>query len=313
MEPRGNPKLLERFAVARLQYTVNELQTQVDHDRNLVPPVRKVFHCVADESVLTVKIAGFKTWVSEGFITLAVPFCTLDALDDTKKGTDPKNVNSRETIRYLERCQVKPIRGAKVLSAGEMFLSWTECEQFRLPENAALSPSPLMIANDNGNRLGTMPPPVWIQKILNSMLYKIHSSGERRSVSEDGAEDPVILVTNYEELRNWAAVFGVQAVDLATIEQMIDTETWEFQSRKQRYEALMSPVSPTGSGRGGRSGSFSKGGGRGSGRGGRRNSRASEQPIDPEFSRGNNSATSYTLRGPPPGGVARGRGRLWEP
>lgn len=237
----------------------------------------------------------------------------MDALDDTKKGTDPKNVNSRETIRYLERCQVKPIRGAKVLSAAEMFVNWTECEQFRLPENSAVSLSLPVPASGNSNGVGTMPPPVWVQKILNSMLYKIHSSRERRSASEDGVEDPVILVTNYEELRNWAAAFGVQAVDLATIEQMIDTESWDFQSRKQRYEALMSPVSPTGSGRGGRSGSFSKGGGRGGARGGRRNSRASEQPIDPEFSRGNHSATSYTLRGPPPGGVARGRGRLWEP
>ncbi|CAZ82282.1 unnamed protein product [Tuber melanosporum] len=309
MEPRGNPKLLERFAVARLQYTVNELRTQVDHDRNLTPPVRKVFHCVADESVLTVKIAGFKTWVSEGFITLAVPFCTLDALDDTKKGTDSKNINSRETIRYLERCQVKPIRGAKVLSAGEMFVSWAECEQFRLPEILVPSPSPMMEADGSGSGLGTMLPPVWIQKILNSMLYKIHNSGERRSASGDGAEDPVILVTNYEELRNWAAVFGIQAVDLVTIERMIDAEGWDFQNRKQRYEALMSPVSPTRAGRGGRSGSF----GRGGGRGGRRNSRTSEQPIDPEFSRGNHSAASYTLRGPPPGGVARGCGRLWEP
>ncbi|RPA97382.1 hypothetical protein L873DRAFT_1130491 [Choiromyces venosus 120613-1] len=311
MEPRGNPKLLERFAVARLQYTVNELQTQVDHDRNLIPPVRKVFHCIADESVLTVKIAGFKTWVSEGFITLAVPFCTLDALDDTKKGTDAKNVNSRETIRYLERCQVKPIRGAKVLSAGEMFMSWAECEQFRLPENLTPPSSPLMDSNGSGNGLGSIPP-VWIQKILSYTLYKMHSSGERRSVSEDGAEDPTILVTNYQELRNWAAVFGVKAVDLDTIERMIDAESWDFQSRKQRYEASMNPASPTGSGRGGRSGSFSKGGGRGGGRGGRRNSRASE-PIDPEFSRGNHSAASYTLRGPPPGGVARGRGKLWEP
>ncbi|PWW73045.1 hypothetical protein C7212DRAFT_354179 [Tuber magnatum] len=312
MEPRGNPKLLERFAVARLQYTVNELQTKVDHDRNLVPPVRKIFHCVADESVLTSRIAGFKTWVSEGFITLAVPFCTLDALDDTKKGTDTKNVNSRETIRYLERCQVKPIRGAKVLSAGEMFVSWMECEQFRLPENLVPSSSPL-VAADSGGGLGAMLPPVWVQKILNSTLYKIHSSGERRCVSEDGVEDPVILVTDYEELRNWAAMFGVKAVDLATIEGMIDAESWDFQNRKQRYEALMNPVSPTGAGRGRRSGSFSKSGGRGGGRGGRRNSRANEQPIDPEYSRGNHSATSYTLRGPPPGGVPRGRGRLWEP
>jgi hypothetical protein len=64
---------LERLAVARLQHTVNELQIQVDQDRTLLPPVRKIFHCVCDETALTAGIPDLKRFVSDKSITMVVP------------------------------------------------------------------------------------------------------------------------------------------------------------------------------------------------------------------------------------------------
>lgn len=79
---RTPPKLttpnrqFERLAVARLQYTVNELQTKVDYDRRLSAPVRKFFHCVTDDSALVQSIADFKKWTGEGAVSMTVPLCS---------------------------------------------------------------------------------------------------------------------------------------------------------------------------------------------------------------------------------------------
>lgn len=65
---------LERLAVARLQHTVNELQTQVDLDRTLLPPTRKIFFCVCDETALTANIPELKRFVADKTINMIVPF-----------------------------------------------------------------------------------------------------------------------------------------------------------------------------------------------------------------------------------------------
>jgi hypothetical protein len=65
---------LERLAVARLQHTVNELQTQVDKDRTALPPTRKVFHCICDDTALTASIPELKGFIADKTITMIVPF-----------------------------------------------------------------------------------------------------------------------------------------------------------------------------------------------------------------------------------------------
>lgn len=65
---------LERLAVARLQHTVNELQSQVDLDRTLCPPSRKLFHCVCDDTALTASISDLKRFVADKSIRMIVPF-----------------------------------------------------------------------------------------------------------------------------------------------------------------------------------------------------------------------------------------------
>lgn len=64
---------LERLAVARLQHHVNELQIQVDNDRTLKPPVRKVLQCVCDETALTASIPDLKRFIADKSITMLVP------------------------------------------------------------------------------------------------------------------------------------------------------------------------------------------------------------------------------------------------
>lgn len=202
-----------------------------------------------------------------------------------------------------------------------MFPSWADCEQFRQPEAQVPSPGPQPAEGNNSHwrrskaeASGPAPPPRPIQPILNCALFKIHG-GDRKAGTE--GEQSMVLVTNNDDVRRWAQVFGIKAIDTATLSQMIEEESWSFQDKLDRYETPMTPTSPTGKGRGGgRSGSFGSRGGRGGGRGGRRNSRGggpSPPPADPEFSRGNHaSPPDYVLRGAPRG-VPRGRGTLWEP
>jgi hypothetical protein len=106
----------------------------------------------------------------------------------------------------------------------------------------------------------------------------------------------------------WAKVYGIKPADSQELADMVERENWEFLDRKRVYEA----------GRGGRNGSIgSRGGGRG-GRGGHRRDSSREENstlmgFSPPSPRGNHiSNPSFTLRGAPRG-VARGRGKLWEP
>lgn len=117
------------------------------------------------------------------------------------------------------------------------------------------------------------------------------------------------MVTNCEAVAAWARVYGVRAVDSGEIAEMVERENWEFAERKRVYEAGMS-------GGGRRNGSISGRGGRGGGGGGRGGGhrRDSSREENGGFGqrRGSEVEEGYVLRGAPRG-VARGRGKLWEP
>lgn len=360
--PPPPPPLYERLAVARLQYAVNELQTKVDFDRRLAPPVRKVYHCVTDDSALVQSIGDFKRWTGEGLVSMLVPLCTLDALDDLKKGTDMVNINSRESVRYFDRCQSgagrKPVRGVRVQAPTEVFAKWEDCAQFIDPDAAVPAmppPSPPRNngygnngyyanagANGNGNSNGgnrhrrgsrtangsdpnteepatpTIPiptPPKWVQPILNCALYKLHQPGkEQRKTSEN---EETVLVTNNDTVAAWAKVYSIKVVGSDELADLLDREGWDFTEKTRVYNANMRTGGNNG--RNGGGGGGGRGGRSGGGRGGHRRDSTGGDNV-PSYSFVNapsgtgrgGGGEGFILRGAPRG-VARGRGKLWEP
>ncbi|KAI5803792.1 hypothetical protein EDC01DRAFT_716145 [Geopyxis carbonaria] len=289
------------MALARLQHHVDQLQTKVNHDRLLKPPVRRIFHCVCDETALTASIPELKRMVTDKSITMLVPLSALDGLDKLKKGTEDTNIHARESIRFFDRVQQtaaggrRAITGVRIQDPTEKFASWAECA---LPDTE---------------------PPTRVKDILNCTLFAI-----RKSQKIGGDDNDVLLVTNDEILREWAALYGVPIAHSADIAGKVRREDIEFLERRRHYEygksggSPRSPTSPTG-GRGGGRGRGGRGGG--SNGGSRRNSGFREDPpqlrLDPNaFGRGRGmrepAEPDFILRGPTRG-VARGRGRLWEP
>ena len=59
--------------MARLRHEVGELESQVAQDRKLIPPSRKIFHCVVDDTALTSAIPEFKRWIQDGAVVMTVP------------------------------------------------------------------------------------------------------------------------------------------------------------------------------------------------------------------------------------------------
>lgn len=223
-----------------------------------------------------------------------------------------------------------------------MFAKWDECAKFQDPDAIVPAMPPLSPPRNNGysngynngytngngnghrrNRVGgsgVLPPPVavvappkWIQPILNCVLHKLHPPGKEPRPPNDAEE--TVLVTNNEAVTMWAKVYGIKVADSQEIAEMVERENWDFLEKKKVYETGIS-----GGGRGGRNGSISGRGGRGGSGGGGRGAhrRASSRdesngPMPGSAPRGNHAPDpSFTLRGAPRG-VARGRGKLWEP
>lgn len=149
-------------------------------------------------------------------------------------------------------------------------------------------------------------PPKWIQPILNCALHKLHPPGKEARVASEAEE--TLLVTNNDAVAAWARVYGVKAVDSNELADMIERENWEFTEKKRVYDNTMA------GGRGNGNGNGRRGGRGGGGRGHRRDSSREEGSMGFSPPRGNHTVPdqSFILRGAPRG-VARGRGKLWEP
>ncbi|KAH0543102.1 hypothetical protein FGG08_002528 [Glutinoglossum americanum] len=130
--------LTQRLAIARLRYNVHELQSKVDQNRTLKPPTRKILNCFVDETALTDGISDIKAWVADHAITITVPLCTLDRLDDLKKGSAQVNVNAREAIRFFDRAQSgrgkPPVLGVRMQAPTEQYATWADVEKYLAPE-----------------------------------------------------------------------------------------------------------------------------------------------------------------------------------
>ncbi|KAI5858364.1 hypothetical protein BZA05DRAFT_1155 [Tricharina praecox] len=314
----SNTTFLERLAVARLQHTVNELQTQVDQDRTLVAPTRKALYCVCDDTALTANIPELKRFVADKSITMIVPFATLDSLDRLKKGTENANIHARESIRFFDRAQTaagrKQITGVRIQGPTEKFSSWEECLAACAGSAAATDPE-------------LQQPPNHIKELLNSAVYHVNRFVVKGAAG-DQQQQKVLLVTNDEILRDWAELYGVPTARSGEIAGLVKREEMEYMEKRRHYDFAMnnprSPASP-GGGRGGRGGGMgSSRGGRGGGGFARRDSWKDEEPRSPISPNGfgggggrgrsprDSNPPDFVLRGPPRG-VARGRGKLWEP
>lgn len=316
----ADPEKLERLAVARLQHTVNELQTQVDQDRTLVPPTRNIFHCICDDSALTASIGDLKRFIADKTITMVVPFtckppsspstsatlthplAALDSLDRLKKGAEETNVHARESIRYFDRMLQaapgrKPITGVCIQGPSEKYSSWGD----------------VVTAAAAGVEEPDQEPPARIKELLNCAVFALRNTPARGG-------DKVLLVTNDDVVREWAEAYGVPTVGSAEMIRLVKVEDVQYAERRRQYEYALNPRSPGGRGsaRGARGGRGGGGGG-----GGRRNSWKEEEcaprvAMNPNgFGRGARgprefAPLDYTVRGPTRG-VARGRGKLWEP
>ncbi|KAI9836709.1 MAG: hypothetical protein M1837_003278 [Sclerophora amabilis] len=136
--PAEQPPLAQRLAFDRPRYNVPEPQSQADRSQSQRPPSRKIFHCVADETVLINNIRTIKKWAAEDAINLLVPLCTSDAIDRSKKGSSQKNANAREAIRFLETAQSGggklPPQSVRLQAPTEQYPDWDEAEKVVLAE-----------------------------------------------------------------------------------------------------------------------------------------------------------------------------------
>jgi hypothetical protein len=242
----------------------------------------------------------------------------LDALDKVKKGTEDKNIHARESIRYFDRVLNptgrRAINGVKIQGPSERFKTWDEATA-RFP--------PVEPLHEGPNGESEVAPPNFVQQTLNCIMYIMDQRSQTPQLNPD---DKVLLITNDEEMAEWAKVYGIATAPSYDLEDMIRKEDIEFQERKRHYEYAQSNAasSPTQSFRGGRGGhprggSFSirsERGGFHNANGGRRLSRSesyNEKTSPPLYRQTRNpSPPDYVLR-TPTRGVARGRGRLWEP
>ena len=183
--------------------------------------------------------------------------------------------------------------------------------------------------NTNGTSEASTPAPVEpsrrIQQLLNCVLYRKHKVGKRDTPPpghQQLAKRPEThLITNSPEVTAWARLFDISVLSSNVLEDMIEREDFIYAEKVKDYqEAQLQVESRNGGGRGGRGGGGAgRGGNRssGNGGGGGRNNHGHGHPTNG----GSGGGRGYRGGGEPdfvfvreaPRGVARGKGKLWEP
>jgi uncharacterized membrane protein YgcG len=225
----------------------------------------------------------------------------LDALDKLKKGSDDVNIHARESIRFLDRMQTpagrKAITGVKIQDPSERYQKWADF----------VTALEISLPDDHQE------PPPRIKDILNCAVYCLNHPGIPSAIDE------IFLVTNNRLVKEWAIVYNVPVISPDDISGMIRSEDIEFTERKRHYDYAQSnnySRSPSSPRRGGRGFGGGEGGSRGNFR--ERNETRTSSGGGGRRGRGGGSIVrdcsppDFVLRGSPRG-VARGRGKLWEP
>jgi hypothetical protein len=198
----------------------------------------------------------------------------------------------------------KQITGVRIQGPTEKYANWQECITAAAAAAANRTPPSSPILTDYPDQ----EPPTRIKELLNCAIFHLNRLRDKEN-------DQVFLVTNDEIVREWAEMYNIPTIASHDVSRLVRREDIEFAERKRHYDyAMNNPRSPSSPNRGGR------GGGRGGrGGGGRRDSwKDDDRRIDPRangYGRGgrrDSSPPDFVLRGPPRG-VARGRGKLWEP
>lgn len=166
--------------------------------------------------------------------------------------------------------------------------------------------------SDTTQATASVEPPRRIQQLLNCVLFRKHKIG-KRDTSPPGhlqlAKRPEIhLVTNSPEVTAWARIFDINVLSSNVLEDMIEREEFIYAEKMKEYqEAQLQTETGRHGGRGGR------GGGRGHrGGGGTRNGFSHGHSHNPKGHRGVPEPDFVFVR-EAPRGVARGKGKLWEP
>ncbi|KAF1949912.1 hypothetical protein CC80DRAFT_520248 [Byssothecium circinans] len=104
-------------------------------------PKRKVFNCIVDDTALIAGAKkstrdGIRKWISQDAIHLFVPLHTLTQLNRLKNGDERINIDSRDALKWLDDITSMPAIDGRVQLEGvdEAYNTWTEVEQFLLPE-----------------------------------------------------------------------------------------------------------------------------------------------------------------------------------
>jgi len=171
-------------------------------------------------------------------------------------------------------------------------------------------------------------PPRRIQQLLNCVLYRKHKVGKRDTAPpghQQLAKRPEIhLITNSPEVTAWARAFDISVLSSNALEDMIEREDFIYAEKMKDYQEAQLQVESnrSGGGRGGRGGGgVGRGGNRSGGNvgaGGRNNhGHGHGHPTNG----GSGGGRGHRGSGEPdfvfvreaPRGVARGKGKLWEP
>ena len=155
-------------------------------------------------------------------------------------------------------------------------------------------------------------PPRRIQQLINCVLYRKHKSGKRDSTPpghQQLAKRPEIhLVTNSPEIAAWARAFDISVMSSNQLEDMVEREDFIYQEKLKDFQEAQLQAENGRHSNGVRGGRGGRGGHRGGGGGGGRNGHGG---------RGSRVAAAaepdFVFVREAPRGVARGKGKLWEP
>ena len=167
-----------------------------------------------------------------------------------------------------------------------------------------------------------------IQQLLNCVLYRKHKVGKRDTPPpghQQLAKRPEThLITNSPEVTAWARVFDISVLSSNVLEDMIEREDFIYAEKVKDYQEAQLQVesSRNGGGRGGRGGA-GRGGNRSSGNGGgggRSHGHGHGHSSNGGLGGGRGhrgggggGEPDFVFVREAPRGVARGKGKLWEP
>ncbi|KAI5818050.1 hypothetical protein BZA77DRAFT_24027 [Pyronema omphalodes] len=243
-KPAGLPGLGEKLALALLEHKVKALEEEANSITNRRPPVKKIYYCVCDETVLTEDITGLQRRIDAKSIHVIVPFTTLNALDKLKKGSDSMSQMARRSIHYFDRVMQGTVKSGVTIQAPNLkYGTWAECLAAAPIAGKASLASTFYSSSDEEHE-----PTNKMKEILNCVIHRLNDE-QLKQIGK------IILVTNDRKDRDdsdmhlyeWAKSFGIPTYTTTELAKLVPLER-EKNGRgrggaePQRTEAPVEPV-----------------------------------------------------------------------